>query len=205
MTPLNIGIDLDGVLANFNDAYADILRTINPAITIPKSSSTWPQHWGWDKHAGYTSKQINEAWEVVKSTTFWGTLHPLKGTLETLKELSVLRGIGHGIYFITSRPGRMAKYYSEIWLGAHGMQNPTVIISNEKGSVAKGLDLNIFIDDKPENIIDVVTAAPKCKCYIINKPYNQTFIDANLCERVNNVQEVLDVLFPELRTLSEVA
>jgi uncharacterized HAD superfamily protein len=99
----------------------------------------------------------------------------------------------------------MAKYYSEIWLGAHGMQNPTVIISNDKGPIAKGLNLDIFIDDKPENIIDVVTAAPKCKCYIINKPYNQTFIDANLCERVNNVQEVLDVLFPELQTLSEVA
>ncbi len=199
---MKLGIDLDGVLANFNDAFADILRGINPNITLPQASKLWPAVWDWPKVAGYTSKQVSEAWEIVKTTTFWGTLHPLKGTPEVLKELSVLRGIGHEVYFITTRPGRMAKYYSEIWLGAHGMQNPTVIISEDKGSISRGLGLDVFVDDRAENVLDVLDAS--VDCYIIDYAYNRSLTNMYV-NRVNNVQEVLDKFFPELATLKEVA
>lgn len=170
-----IGLDLDGVLADFNHGYIDLIRT-ELGIQLPKPSATYPDVWNYERAAGITSSQENKLWNRIKTSEFWGTLHPLQETPYVLDVLSRLRFGGHDIYFITSRPGQKSKLLSERWLSLSGMNNPTVLTvkgEKEKGFAAKALQLDIFIDDKPENLYEAVREWPKVKAYLLDQPYNQ--------------------------------
>lgn len=199
---MKIGIDIDGVLANFTDSYSRILMDLDPSLQFPNASKSWPTTWYWDRAAGTSKDTENQAWELVKASTFWGMLKPLDGGIETLQYLSVLRSLGHDIIFITSRPGKLAKLYTEMWLAGHGMPNPTVIIADAKGPVAASLALDVFIDDRDKNIQDVLDHSPETQCYIIDWAYNKDFNpiynpDYHLeVKRADSALDALDDMFP---------
>lgn len=161
---MRIGVDIDGVLANFTDSYTDLL-TKETGITFPRFCAEWPTEWYFDRAAlnqHYTpeaAKAVEKrVWNHIMSSDFWAHLHALPGAIDVLAEL---RDSGDQVYFITSRPGKNAKALTEYWLRMHGMDNPTVlVVSSEpaKGHIAKGLVLEAFIDDKPENCIEVRNA-----------------------------------------------
>lgn len=177
---MRIGIDIDGVLARFDQGYARlIMRETGWFIDI--ENPNWPAEWYWDralfKAKGLNpqaAKQLeNTIWDRdIKPTTFWGTLGEYAGTIQALDRLRLSVYAGYDIYFITSRPGHLAKFYTEMWLSLHGMLNPTVLIAHDKGPVISGLELDVFIDDKPENIVAAVEARPKVRAYLIDRPYN---------------------------------
>lgn len=201
---MRLGIDIDGVLARFEDRYAEIL-TAQTGMTFPVGSPDWPSTWYWERDAGITKKQENAAWETIKTSDFWNTLPEMKGARQALKELSRLSDLGHDVYFVTSRPGHYAKFWTENWLMKHGMGNPTVLIAvaHKKGQLAVGLDLNIFIDDKPENCNDVIMASPNTKVYLIDAPYNK-WAEKHLDFGIR-IDSVMGVLFLEGLTQEKVA
>lgn len=124
---------------------------------------------------------------------FWLRLTPYPKTPAVLKRLQKLAVTGHDVYFITTRVGVECKRQSELWLQKEGFMLPTVIISASKGQVADGIGLNVFIDDKPENIEDVIFGTIHgARCYLLNRPYN---LDRQVrdCTRVNSVEEMLDL------------
>ena len=58
-----IGIDIDGVLANFESGYAPLL-TKHSGIQFPRlGQPDYPDEWDWDLAAGVTQEQISAAWE----------------------------------------------------------------------------------------------------------------------------------------------
>lgn len=189
---MNIGVDIDGVLANFTDSYAALL-TKQTGIIFPKNSSTWPTEWYWDRAAGVQKPDENAVWDQIKSSTFWLDLAPLPGAEDTLQLLSARRYAGDQIYFITTRPGLKAKLLTEFWLRNWGFSNPTVLIAGSeaaKGQLASALKLDLFIDDKPENCEAVLEATKKvieartveypCKVCLVNAPYNQNMSDIRM-------------------------
>lgn len=209
---MKIGFDLDGVIANFTDSYAAIL-TKQTGIKFPKNSASWPTVWYWDRAAGITKAQEKAAWDEITNTAFWAELPILPEGRETLGELQALRFAGHQIYFITSRPGRFAKLLTEQWLRDHGFPGATVLIADKKGPLADGLQLDVFVDDKPENCEDVFNARltrksmtssdgteivtvdePKCRVFLVNAPYNRNHIMDARIERVDSGLEALEIL-----------
>ena len=56
-----------------------------------------------------------------------------------------------------------------------GFYKPTVIISDDKGPIAKGLKLDYFIDDRPKNIEEVSTFYPECNSILRRATWNQDF------------------------------
>lgn len=179
---MKIGYDLDGVLANFTDRYADYL-TKRTGVVFPLASRAWPTAWHWDRvalrEAGLSDEASTEAihwtWEAIKgSSSFWEGLTPLPDAFETLNKLATLRVAGHDVYFITSRVGTYAKKQSENWLRWHGYEGvPTVLLSEDKGSLAAGLTLDAFVDDRVENIVDVYKARRgRCQCFLMDAAYN---------------------------------
>jgi len=187
---MRIGIDLDGVLVDFVKSYNALVKA-HLGIELPAQAGVWDYH----LEAGMTKKQADQMWEVIKDTPFHGTMLPLPGALEALDRLNLLNIQGNDIYFITTRSGKLAKFYSEMWLRFHGMDHPTVLISFEKGPVAKGLKLDVFVDDKPENNNDVLLNSPKTRVYLIDQLYNQWALDAYGI-RIGSLGEVLDLEFP---------
>lgn len=177
---MRIGADLDGCLVNFNEAYRDLIK-LKTGIILPEMGTDYPDCWDYAEVAGVRGKLRNMVWDHIKqdANKFWAHLPPYVGTKDALRMLANLRYEGDDIYFITSRPGHGAKAQTEYWLLNQGFSCPTVLISSDKGSVAKGLELDVFCDDKPENCAEVHLASPKTTVYMIRQPYNRLYNTAN--------------------------
>ena len=211
---MRIAYDLDGVCANFTDPWAARVSA-RTGIQFPRACAEWPTLWDWDKSAlrthGYSDEEarniLSDIWEEVKEDPhFWERLPPMPGTYRLLRELTDLTRAGHQVYFITSRPGRFAKAQSEWWLRDEGYDAPpTVLISLDKGLIAEGLKLDVFVDDKPENCVEVTKARPSCKTFVLDWAYNRDTFALKFFEaqgritRITQAREPLDIIYQEDR------
>src|SRR5439155_16592344 len=64
------------------------------------------------------------------------------------------------IIFLTRRPesaGATAQVQTQRWLQSKGFTLPSVfVVHGSRGRIAAALDLDVVIDDRPENCLDVV-------------------------------------------------
>ncbi len=199
-----IGVDVDGVLANFNDVF---LRTI---IQIT-GEDLFPQEvvyscWQWPQAYGYTNgKHLNKVWDSIHaSETFWELLPALEGATEAIVQLygRVLKG--DDVYFITNRTSTSktsAKHQTERWLMQQTVGYldiwanfyPTVITTDNKGDAAKLLNLTHYIDDMWENCVNVEVATDETEVYLKDAPYNQG-VEDNWIQRVGGVMDMIKEL-----------
>lgn len=113
--------------------------------------------WNYPEHYGYNAAQMSAVWESVKNDPkFWLKLGPYPEASAALAGLNGKIMDGDDVYFITSRLGVEAKSQTESWLRLWGFENiPTVLISSAKGLCAQALKLDLYIDDRWENAVDV--------------------------------------------------
>jgi uncharacterized HAD superfamily protein len=175
---MRLGIDIDGCLANFNEAFGDALIKTTGRDLLPdgwKTNSEFPTTWNWDLAAGYTPEESKRTWEqeIISSSSFWASLPPYPDTAATLKQLNRLSK-RHDVYFLTHRMGKNCKQQTEEWLAKHGMDRPTVIISGQKLPIIVSLGLNFFIDDKLQTVNEIFRAeVPELALFLKNAPWNQ--------------------------------
>lgn len=179
-----IGLDLDGVLADFSGEFS---RRINEKYGL-NSDPTKQTDWDF-LCQGVTAEQEAAIWADIDATpNFWLTLNPL-----TQLEPNNLRP--YKTYFITSRPetaGMTCDEQSAIWLRRHFfIANPTVIVSSMKGPLVMALGVKAFLDDKPENCLNVRAYSPFTKVFILTQPYNVNF-DQPSVTRVATVAEFFE-------------
>jgi hypothetical protein len=181
-----IGVDIDGVLANFNKGYRQKLIEVTGRDLIPEEvcrgsrPGEEPPCWNYAPHFGYTREEDRATWEAIAGDRgFWQGLDVLPGAsalLISLKQTELDQDAE--IYFITSRPGNTAKEQTEWWLMQHGFRGATVMIARgEKGFFAHGLGLTHFLDDKPENCESVKIARPGTHNYLLSCRYNESAHD----------------------------
>ena len=171
---MRLGFDLDGTLADLQTALAraahDLFPVdINPA-SLPRSAATddpnLPQSGGQPEPGephpstqALTARQPRELLkEVCDRVNFWETLDEIEpGALERLCRLVGERR--WEIIFLTSRPetrGDTAQAQSHRWLAAHGFPSPSVfVVHGSRGKIAAALSLDVLVDDRPENCLDV--------------------------------------------------
>jgi len=107
-----------------------------------------------------TLRQQRRLWKHVESIeNFWGTLRELEpGVITRLAALAAERR--WEIIFLTKRPesaGETAQVQSQRWLQSHGFPLPSVfVVQGSRGRIAAALGIDIVIDDRPENCLDVV-------------------------------------------------
>lgn len=194
---VKIGIDIDGVLANFNPKYIDlIIKTTGKDLFPPRPFEI--KTWSYPSTYGYTFTDEELTWnKILNNDTFWFALPAYDWTAEAIDQLHGRSIRGDFVYFITSRPGVYAKQQTEDWLRTHnsilrpsGWRDyvPTVLITSEKGSAAKLLDLDYYIDDKMENCEDVIGRSPKTQVYIMDQPWNR--------ERISSYKNMIRVDSP---------
>lgn len=188
MTPLRLGIDLDGVLANFTDAFADVLAKTSGRMLVTEYPYD-PLVWDWPQHVGFTDAEVTAAWKRVhQSPDFWQSLLPKDGAVAFLDQLwrwVAYRNWGHGesheVYFITNRDGLRAKDQTEQWLIRHGFggKHPTVLIARgEKGPLVPALGLTHVVDDRPENLTSyLICGLPADRAVLYRANYNAPFAD----------------------------
>jgi hypothetical protein len=107
-----------------------------------------------------SSRQQRKLWAHVESIqNFWMTLEELEpGIVERLAAVVAERK--WEIIFLTKRPqtiGYTAQVQSQRWLESKGFTLPSVyVVQGSRGRIAAALGLDIVVDDRPENCLDVV-------------------------------------------------
>lgn len=212
---MRIGFDVDGVFTGFEYGYAPLL-TAATGIQFPRlGQPDWPDTWFWERAAGVTKEQETAVWkQIMANPTFWLNLPPLPGAMDLLERIRVL-SLRHDVYFVTNRPGVVAKQQTEVWLATHSGDftwNPTVIVSSEKGLACRALKLDVYIDDKYENCADAATGTranrlemvspqnlPSTAVFLLNRPWNTGIEPGEIDHyftRVNTVEQMLDSYEP---------
>jgi hypothetical protein len=106
-----------------------------------------------------TRKQQHDIWEAVKKTeNFWETLQETEpGIVARLAQIADERG--WEVIFVTQRPasaGATTQRQTQRWLVSHGFELPAVYVTKgSRGKVAEALSLDVLVDDRPENCLDV--------------------------------------------------
>lgn len=157
---LRIAFDLDGVLADMEAGL--ILQSAR--IFVPRlqdegasSSTSTPDLAG----APLSLRQLRRLWRHVKSVEgFWESLAETEpGIVARLASLAAERR--WEVIFLTRRPrtaGRTSQLQSQRWLQKKGFDLPSVyVVQGSRGRIAAALGLDMVIDDRPENCLDVVT------------------------------------------------
>jgi 5'(3')-deoxyribonucleotidase len=170
---MRIGIDVDGVLSD-------------TLVAIHRKFKEWDTTKGW--YGGFTKEQFDAVWADAKNTlNFWLDIPVVQGFNH---RLMIDLNDAHDLYFITDRfdtVGGSAVRQTLDWIKFQllaGHSPAGVIVAKNKGPVAAALGLDLFIDDKPENCLSVVDAAPSCKVYLCDLPHNLFY--AGQLPRVEN-------------------
>lgn len=117
-----------------------------------------------------TSSQQSKLWRRVLATeNFWETLGETEpGIIGRLAAIALERR--WEVIFITQRPtsaGDICQLQSQRWLARHGFPMPSVfVIRGSRGKVATALDLDVVVDDRPDNCLDVVLES-KARAFLV--------------------------------------
>ena len=176
---MRIGFDLDGCLADLNTAFVQTAVRLYPeldpaAIGSKDVGSSPPEPEGETTTedgtpeeaptpAGdvpMTRQQTDAVWTHLETVeNFWETLGEIEsGAIARLAALADERR--WEIIFITSRPhsaGLTVQRQSQRWLQRMGFPLPSCfVVHGSRGRIAEALRLDVVVDDRPENCLDVV-------------------------------------------------
>jgi hypothetical protein len=175
---MRIGCDLDGVLADLNRAFIAVTLRRYPGLDVSAvtaadevaaargeveesaegEAESVPAP---DERAplALSAGQMDEVWkELCGVTDFWETLEEIEdGAIARLAALADSRR--WEVIFLTSRPrsvGQLVQRQSQRWLERKGFPLPSVyVVQKSRGLIADALALDVVIDDRPENCLDV--------------------------------------------------
>lgn len=169
---MRIAFDLDGVLADLHQPFVHAALRLFPELDattigaadvggsppdeeVPAGSEP-PAH----SHVALSSRQADAVWKYLGAIeNFWEGLAEIEsGAIAKLARLADERG--WEVIFITSRPrsaGRTVQRQSQRWIEGLGFPLPSVfVVHGSRGRVADALRLDVVVDDRPENCLDVV-------------------------------------------------
>lgn len=194
---MRVGFDVDGVLANFQPAYIDRTVSIAGRDLFPGPYGTFDiVTWNYPESYGYTENEMRAVWKsIALDKTFWTSLSRYEDVTPAFREwLHVLEGDdSQDVYFITQRPGATAKAQTEEWLSRWlELENtPTVLVTGEKGLCAKALGLTHYLDDKTENLMDVLSTSPMTKTFRKIRTWNVEVPGAIALNTLSQFQDLL--------------
>jgi hypothetical protein len=147
-----------------------------------------------------TSRQQRRLWHHVETIdNFWETLEEFEpGVIQQLAAIAADRR--WEIVFLTKRPqsaGATAQVQTQRWLESKGFRLPSVfVVQGSRGRIAAALGLDVVVDDRPENCLDVVVDS-KARAILVWRDDEKLLpVAANRLgiEVVKTVAECLDVL-----------
>lgn len=169
-----IGLDIDGVLANFLQGFIDRASQLGVEQHFPRN---W---WEWTTHYHGDQTVFDYVWATVTDDpAFWSKLEPLVRPSKIVFPVAA---------YVTARP--CPADISLAWLVAHGFPEApvrTVPYGSSKVADLKALGITEFIDDNVGNFEEINRA--DIKCFLWNTPVNRTYNDRGL--RIYDFRDVL--------------
>jgi uncharacterized HAD superfamily protein len=187
-----IGLDIDGVLADFLPPFLKLLENragkgpIDPLSIVDPSFVTHP----------FLTREIIDSCmvDVSYDPAFWDGLAPLPtaGQWQALEDLSR----EERLVFVTHRYERDSYSIHNTtctWLRRHGIRNPTVYFTqNHKSELVRDLKLQVFVDDRHENCLDI---AENTEAFVMmpDRCYNNSFQHPKV-KRIQDLEDLFTYL-----------
>lgn len=185
---MTLGLDIDGVVADFITPFLKLLEARSGGAPIDPASITDPNFM---QHPFLTQEMIFECMETASyDPEFWRAMTPLLSSnqWQALDRISQ----EHDVVFITHRWVRDTYDIHQItcdWLRRHGLTRPIVYFTQEKKSaLIKQLGIKVFVDDRHENCEDVAIETDAV-VFMPHRPYNQAFSHPKV-RRIHELDEL---------------
>ena len=168
-----IGLDIDGVAANFVQAMIDIGKR-----------SGWKMPESWEHYLQWDSAEFRSVWPFVKNdTAFWMNIGPHQDTHETL--------VFQPTCYITNRHYPSVEEASDdafAWLLLNDFPVAQVYaVEGSKAQIAKEMKLDLFVDDAPHVLTDMREQG--INCWLLDRPWNRDFQTEYRIKTVAEIEE----------------
>ena len=169
---MRIGVDVDGVMYKWSKTARYMLREMLPGSPYTREgpmgqeADRWdyikdnvaPEHWKW-------------LWTEGVRLGLFRHGHIIKGAIEGVNALAT---DGHDVVIITHRP-KAAVTDTLQWLAFANFPLAGVHILTDQQPKST-VPCDVYIDDKPENVIDMATVSGVKLVALYDAPWNQKFV-----------------------------
>ncbi len=148
---LRLGIDVDGVVADFQSAFRTLAeRELGIAAK--------------DVESELTKADVDRLWKVVADSPNWWVTLPAYEPDQVNRLYAEARRGRWEVFFLTSRPasaGDAVQLQTQVWLERLGFFLPSVLTTpaGARGEVARSLRLDLAIDDRLINCMEIISAS----------------------------------------------
>lgn len=160
---LRLGIDLDGVVCDFNAGWMELHKAEFGSDLGPEMVVTWD-----NLHELGGFADMDAFWRWAQATddrpSIFRHLQPFPSAVETLH---ALRDAGHRIVIVTAKP-RWAIADTLRWIADHDLPTEEIHIQYRKHTVP----CDVYLDDSPLVLPELLRHRPKATVCRMVRPWN---------------------------------
>ena len=159
---LRLGIDVDGVVADFRTAFRAIAeRELGIAPDDIENELSKPD--------------VERLWRNVSAASNWWLDVPAYEPDQIERLYAQVRRARWEVFFMTSRPpsaGDSVQLQTQVWLERYGFYLPSVLTtpSGARGELARALRLDLALDDRLVNCMEIISASNAKALMILRAP-----------------------------------
>lgn len=169
---LRIGVDVDGVLADFRSAFRALARSHQPGES--PGSTRLIQDAQDAQAAPLAAIEVRRLWKVIAHTPNWWLQLKAYEPAEIPRLFALARQNGWEVFFVTKRPksaGDTVLVQTQWWLERHGFYMPAVVtVPGSRGELANALRLDLVLDDQIDNCAEVISASSAKAVLMLRDP-----------------------------------
>ena len=175
---ITIGIDIDGTISNFAEAYNTLYKNY-----FPDKEPLPADDWFWYTKMDYNGEKPNVWFNNKKSETF-NIAQPYPDAVTTINNIyDFIKSQGHDLKIVTNQPNEDSKQAAKFWLEKYEFKYDDIVfveVARDKWKFA-----DILVDDAPK-VLDT-------------KPLSKVAIKVN---QLWNTESIGDFTIPNIKGLT---
>ncbi|OHE78906.1 MAG: hypothetical protein A2107_12875 [Verrucomicrobia bacterium GWF2_62_7] len=186
---MNIGIDIDGVLADSVPSFLTLLNLMFGKQWTPADITTYR----FEDALGIGEKDAAQFWKLFARQGGWSRIKPIRGAVDFCTRLAKQ----HAIILVTGRPRHYVEIETKAWLRQHKISYDELIFVDSgqdklQAALGAGQRLDLFIEDSYEYGKPLADAG--IPVLLIDYPWNRDIAAHQFIRRIKSLAEVPKII-----------